>query len=341
LPSCAEISNDQPALPNVVLRSPGIHTITVIDERNGLIGQSPPIAVDFFPEGWRVFYGDIHGHNEHCDGRGTIDEYYQWGRDVRFLDFCALTNHVEGAKRLQVDDFWHIDVAKAAEYNAPGRFVTFVAFEWGSWTVWGDKCVYYLDDDGPYYPANEPIADTPQKLFKLLKGKRAIVIPHHTKYGGQTDWDRYDPYWEPVVEIYSIWGSSECYGEHSVQAAWERGYRLGVIGSSDNHSGHPGTPPGGLACIFAKQLTREALFNALRNRKCYATTGARILMDFRINGAPMGNAVKDVDELEVHVRVAGTAPIERMEILRNSEVVHCTSSDERARELRWRDTKPD
>ena len=82
---------------------------------------------------------------------------------MRFLDFCALTNHVEGAKRLPVDDFWELDIAKAEEYNSPGSFVTFVGFEWGGWTVWGDKCVYYLGNEGPYFPANEPEADTPKR----------------------------------------------------------------------------------------------------------------------------------------------------------------------------------
>ncbi|HID11028.1 MAG TPA: DUF3604 domain-containing protein [Candidatus Latescibacteria bacterium] len=339
VPCEAEISDNYLALSGVVLRTPGVHTITLLDEHNGLIGQSPPIGVDFFPEGWRAYFGDIHGHNEHCDGRGTVDEYYLWARDVRILDFCALTNHVEGAKRLPVEDFWRLDIAKANDYNSPGNFVAFVGFEWGGWTVWGDKCVYYLEGDGPYFPANEPVADTPGKLFARLESRDAIVVPHHTKYGGRTVWDEHDPRWEPVVEIYSIWGSSECYGEHSVQAAWERGYRLGVIAGSDDHTGHPGTPPGGLACILAGELTREALFYALESRRCYGTTGARILLDFRVNGVPVGGVVRNTETVEVYVRVAGTAPIEKVEILRDSEVVYSADGDGREVTLRWREVR--
>jgi len=336
VPREVEVRDGKLLLSGVVLKTSGVHTLTLVDERDGLIGQSPPIGVDFFPEGWGAYFGDVHGHNEHCDGRGTIDEYYLWARDVRFLDFCALTNHVEGAKRLPVDDFWELDIAKANEYNFPGSFVTFVGFEWGGWTVWGDKCVYYLGEEGPYFPANEPDSDTPSKLFAKLEGMDAIAVPHHTKYGGRTDWDQHDPEWEPVVEIYSMWGSSELYGEHSVQAAWERGYRLGVIAGSDDHTGHPGTPPGGLACLLAGELTREALFYALRSRRCYGTTGARILLDFRMNGVPMGGTVKDTRDLEVHLRVAGTAPV-KVEIVKDSEVAYSREVEGRELEVRWRD----
>ncbi len=337
LPLHVEMANGRAAAPHIVLRTPGAHTITAIDERNGLIGQTPPIGVDFLPDDWRPWFGDLHGHNEHCDGYGTVDEYYTWAGDVRLLDFGALANHVEGAKRMPVEKFWPADVAKAAEYNKPGAFVTLLGFEWGGWSLWGDKCVYYRAAAGPCFPANDPASDTPQKLFAQLKGRSAIVIPHHSKYGGQTDWDAHDPRWERVVEIYSMWGSSECGGERSIQAAWARGYRLGVIGGTDDHTGHPGTPPGGLAAVFARELTREALFNSMMARRCYATTGARILLDFRVTGAPMGQVIKKGNAVEVRARCAGTAPIEKLEILRNNEPVHAVAGNQRTLDVRWRD----
>lgn len=209
----------------VRLSTPGVHTIAVIDERRGITGPSNPVLIDEGRYGpYNLFFGDIHGHNVYCDGRGTADEYYGWGRDVRFLDFSALTNYVEGAKRFPVKDFWNLVKAKAAEYNDPGQFVTFLAFEWGSWDVFGDKCVYYLSNEGDYFPANEERSNTPEKFWNLLRGKGALTIAHHAKYGGKTDWTFHDNELQPLVEIYSIWGSSESGGEHSAQKAWEKGY---------------------------------------------------------------------------------------------------------------------
>lgn len=342
LPSMGEMSDVEHVIRGIRLQTPGVHRITAIDEGNGLIGVSNPIATsDFYSEGYRVFFGDIHGHNWNCDGRGSTDEYYRWARDVRRLDFAALTNHVEGAKRFDVSDFWPEVIAKAKEYYTPERFVTFLAFEWGSWERFGDKCVYYLDDDGPYFAANDERTDTPAKLWAALRGRVAITIPHHSKYGGQTDWHYHDEELQPVVEIYSMWGNSESGSACSVQSAWARGYRLGVIAGSDTHLGQPGNPHCGLAAILAKRLTREALFTALKVRRCYATTGSRILLDFRVNGVPMGGVVQkeaDCREVKVEVKVAGTAPLEKVEVVRDNQVVYTHFPDSWSTKFIWRDS---
>ena len=327
------------------LPSHGTFYFTVVDEDRGISGLSNPISTDFYDEGLKVYFGDIHGHNEFCDGRGSIDEYYQWARDVRRLDFAALTNHVEGAKRFEVPDFWSIVESKAEEYNKPGEFVTFLAFEWGSWSLFGDKCVYYLTNKAPYFPANEEETNTPTKLWRKLRslGIDVLTIAHHPKYGGKTDWSYMDNELQPLVEIYSIWGDSEKYGEHSVQAALAIGHKLGFIASSDNHIGQPGNPGNGLAAVIAKDLTRESIFYALKERRCYATTGTRILLNFKINNHIMGQEIKLSSKKKsrrIYIHVAGTAPIEELFIIRNNEEIKVYENLEKTIEINFKDSEP-
>jgi len=330
---------------SVSLPSDGTYYFTVFDEFRGISGLSNPISTNFFRDGLNVFFGDIHGHNDLCDGRGTIDEYYQWARDVRRLDFAALTNHVEGAKRYDVPDFWETVKRKAEEYNHPGRFVTFLAFEWGSWTLFGDKCVYYLTDEAPYFPANEEETNTPEKLWNHLRRLNldVITIAHHPKYGGKTDWSYIDNELQPLVEIYSMWGDSERYGEHSVQTALSMGHKLGIIASSDNHIGQPGNPGNGLAAVIARDLTRKSLFYALKKRRCYGTTGSRILLNFEVDGHPMGEeyTAKSGDHpRRIHVKAAGTAPVEELYIIRNNEEIIVYKDLGRTFEVNYKDTEP-
>jgi hypothetical protein len=228
---------------------------------------------------------------------------------------------------------------KAAQYYEPGRFVTFLAFEWGSWERFGDKCVYYVGTEGPWFGAHQESSSTPEKLWDRLRGMQVITIPHHSKYGGKTDWSFHDPDLQPLAEIYSTWGSSEQGGEHSVQNAWGRGYKLGVIASSDTHTGTPGNEDAGLAAIWAGNLTREDLFDAMRKRRCYATTGARILLDFRLNGRRMGEVVREEKpgKREIEVLAAGTVDLDRTEIVKNNEVVHTQRGFGKVLQLRWED----
>jgi hypothetical protein len=132
------------------------------------------------------------------------------------------------------------------------------------------------------------------------------------------------------------------------------GYRVGVVCHSDDHKGRPGaTKPGastfgaigGLTCYFMPELTRDALFEALRRRRHYGTTGTRIFLDLRgtfdapvtgfsedprltranefaVSEAFMGDIIRP-GSVPMHfaAEVIGTAPIERLEVLHGANVV--------------------
>jgi len=53
----------------------------------------------------------------------------------------------------------------------------------------------------------------------------------------------------------------------------------------------------GVTGVYATDLTREAIFEALRERRTYGTTGDRIIVDWRLDGHPMGSRPRAVDGL--------------------------------------------
>ena len=70
----------------------------------------------------------------------------------------------------------------------------------------------------------------------------------------------------------------------------------------------------------------------LRKRRCYATTGDRIVISFEINGHVMGETIEIEDRSlarEVRIDVVGTNKIEKVELIRNCEPLleHRGSSD--------------
>jgi hypothetical protein len=100
--------------------------------------------------------------------------------------------------------------------------------------------------------------------------------------------------------------------------AWKQGRRFGVVASSDDHMGQAGKPVKGLAAVFSSENTREGLFQSLKARRCYGTTGERILLDLRINGHEMGSEiiVHDRTPLKIAVEVHGTDEISFVEVAR-------------------------
>jgi hypothetical protein len=352
------------AVATAVTARRGTYTVVALDAERGLIGRSNPIGVDFL-SGRGVYFGELHSQMWASMGTGTTEEFFLWGRDVACLDFCAPANHY--GRRVEVtDDVWQEMIDTTNRFYEPGRFATLVSYEWGGTVrgqrpdgtrvISGHKNVYYRGDWGPFHQWHRGVHATPTDLWGDLDaaGLDALTVPHHTRAMRGVDWSFRNDRRQRLVEICSQWGISERGGPHSVQAALAMGHRLGFVGGTDSHDGlanqgaYHVNDGNGLACVHATALTREALWDALHERRCYATTGERILLDFTLalDGAthPMGHdaavTLRDAGARTLRARVAGTATIDRVELLRNNEVIFSAAPGREEFDVTWTDDAP-
>ncbi len=301
--------------------------------------RSNPIqCVSGEPE-YRMFWGDIHGHSTLSDGELPVREMYAYARDVALLDIAASGDHETVFDPVK----WETSQQAANDFYKPGGFVTLRGFEWTS-NNFGHRNVYYRTGDAT--PALEKLdyqhshyTMPPSEFYELIEDPGALIIPHHTLVG--TDWDYHDRR-ERLVEIYSTWGRTEFSGNSlwdkpddprgGAQAGVGRGYRLGFIAGSDCHDSGPGRCyPGslarnlnfksGLMAVLAPALTREDIFDALWARRCYATTGERMLLEFTADGHHMGDEYRTDVPIQLEARVAGTDRIAWVEIIKNNQVL--------------------
>jgi len=344
---------------NIVFSRPGLYRLKII-YKDEIIVESNPVQIQVNPQE-RIYWGDIHIHSNFCDGRKHPREIYQYCRDIARLDFASISSHDWGP--LMDDEGWQQLQNITNQFNDLGKFVTLIGYEWTNWEDNGNRNVYYAGDSGPImrYKAGSPKGleeanvderyRTAPQLWKALEGKEAIVIPHHSLAAMDNTINKE---FEPVIEIYSCWGSSEYRGNPmwnnainsipsgkrspdkslSVQDLLKKGHKLGFIAGSDNHGGMPGgyhrspylnlSLKGGLTGVITENLSRRNIFKALKNRHCYATTGARILLNFTINGIMMGSALphnKFESPNNVSFEVNGTDKIKLVELLKNNQTV--------------------
>src|SRR5690606_20819942 len=187
-------------------------------------------------------------------------------------------------------------------------------------------------------------------LFEKLAGKDCVVMAH---VGGRYADITYahDGRLETAVEVHSDWGTFEWI----LHDAFEKNYRVGVVCNSDGHKGRPGASypgasffgaQGGLTCYLAPRLDRDAIFEAMRRRHHYGTTGNRMLLSVeaatksdatlflrdpavfddpaseRTRRLIMGDIAHIADEdIELHVEVVASAPIERLDIFDGMDLV--------------------
>jgi hypothetical protein len=318
---------------------PGIHRLH-LHTAGGLATDTNPLEVS--ARAPRILWADLHGHSNFSDGTGLPEDYYRYARDVAGLDVAALSDHDHwGLEFLDTHPPLWAELARVTRaFHDPGRFVTLLAFEWTNW-AYGHRHVLYFTDDGPLITSLAPATDRPEELWRALAGQTALTVAHHPAGGPiAIDWTiPPDPHFEPVTEVSSVHGSSEAADSpgriydavagHFVRDALDRGYRLGFVGSGDTHDGHPGlghlaTGIGGLAAVLSEERTRDGVLAAMRARRTYATSGPRIILRFSVDTTPMGGTLPPAPSDALHavaVFVHGTAPIERIDLVRSGRVV--------------------
>ena len=310
----------------------GISRVKVIDTENGLAAESNPLRCLSSPAERGRFWGDLHGQSGETVGTNTVESYFHFARTKAMVDFAGHQGNDFQITRAVWDEIQH----QANSQTEEGAFVALVGYEWsGNTPLGGDHNVYYPGENGPIYRSSHELIDDKSDsdrdcphvldLYRALKNQDALLVPHVGGRYANLDW--HDPRLEPVIEVYSNWGEFEWF----LQEALEKGYRVGFVAGSDDHKGRPGAAHpgrgafgcyGGLTCVMARELTREGIFEALRARRCYGTSGQRILLDVSADGHPMGSEMRTEEPPEFKVECVGTAPIERVHLMRGTEEVY-------------------
>ena len=331
--------------------SQGDLAISLFDEAGAELAASNPLRIDAEAD-HLPFWTDMHGQSEETIGTNSAWRLAEYARDLAFVDaMCHQGNDFQ-----ITGEFWDTLNGVTCAFDQPGRFVFFPGYEWsGNTALGGDRNVVLKGEGRTLHRSShalvEDLADghgdtlDVRALHAVLREEGdALCLPH---VGGRYANLLYahDKMLERSVEVHSDWGTFDWL----LEDAFTVGARVGIAANSDGHKGrqgasHPGASLfgayGGLTCYLARELSREALWDAMLWRRQYATTGAcRVHLDARVRlatpadlhrddpalgGAPVGRAtvagmgaiLTDVADTEVEFsfELLAASPIERVEI---------------------------
>jgi uncharacterized protein DUF3604 len=339
------------------LRAPGTASVVVCDEAGQPLARSNPVAA-VLSDGPISCWGDLHAQSAETIGSGSIADYCAFARDQAFLDAIA---H-QGNDFQITQGFWEQLNAVLRSFNQPGRFITVPGYEWsGNTALGGDRNVFFREEGRPIRRSSHAL--TPdlsdeaadchdaRALFAALTADKEDAVCWAHCGGRYADIGyAHDVALERSVEVHSSWGTFEWL----LHDAFVLGYRVGVVANSDGHKGRPGSEMpgasqfgaiGGLTCFLVSDMTRDSLFDAMRARHHYGTTGCRLHLaveaalppgalvyrdDPSLTGsrgrpsstAAMGDIVTGASrEIALSVEIAAAAPIQAIEIRRGPEVI--------------------
>lgn len=331
--------------------------LTLTDETGQIVEAGPLLIED---RDAIHFWGDLHGQTGETVGTNTIEYYFDFARRKSFLD---VTGH-QGNDFQITEQFWQHLNGLTAKLNDPGRFTVLPGYEWsGNTAVGGDHNVYYLNEGAPIYRCSHALiadrsdaetdAHTLTDLYKKFEAEPTETVMYAHVGGRYANiFFDHNPQFEAAVEVHSSWGSFEWI----LTDGFPLRRRVGVVCNSDGHKGRPGASfpgasvfgaYGGLTCFVTPENTRDAIFEAIRRRHTYGTTGPRVFIDVlaklpqggtlfhrnpdavpdtatdRVDHCTMGDIVRlDGDSAEIDVAIKAPAGIVSLELRNGKDTIH-------------------
>ena len=294
---------------------------------------------------YRIYRGDMHRHTDISSdgvGDGSLMDLHRYGLDAAAFDFIIVSDHNMGGDNEY--PWWRTQQANDL-YTRAGR-VHFDVRLRAQRAVSQRPSQRHLGGARPSHAAAaasrcpQPMDEDTAKLYDYLRRTGGICTSHTSATDQGTNWaDRARS--RPGAVRRAVPGlphvlrspgapraindkTDRIHGQYKtdgfVSLALEKGYRLGFQSSSDHISTHVS-----YACILAEDFSRKGLVEAIEERHSYAATD-NIVLDVRMGGDLMGDEVRTAKP-RLDVVVLGTGKIDKVEILRNNEVVHTVRPD--------------
>jgi hypothetical protein len=253
-------------------------------------------AEDIEPQ-YSLYFGDLHSHTSYSDGVDTPDVAYTTARATGG-DFLAITDHY-----FPLTDVEWADMRRSAdEHSIDGEFVAMAGYEYYLPGI-NELNIYGTESLAPHAGL------TPEAYYQGSRMTGGSFIPwiydwiadepgaigqwnHPVSYGCPVAWDFYQ-FDYCTGERDAAMGMIECYNwgyrDSSYVKALDEGWHVMPTATEDDHYGDWISPLGIRTVLLAPSLTRDNLYEAMREGRGYATLDENLEIRFTLNGEVMGS----------------------------------------------------
>ena len=275
-----------------------------------------------------AYFGQLHSHTgEYSDGSGTLDEaldYVEGIPESDNVDFVAFTDHSNyfdsssapnPAEALYDTSKMTSESAnKWAAYNnaiddfnasSPDR-IALAGYEM-TWSG-GPGHINTFNTPGIVSRNNKTLNDKTgdaglQAYYQLLieagnNSVQSINQLNHpgTTFGNFSDFAYYTPMLDNYVQLVEVGNGEGQVGAGGYYPSYEqyimaldKGWHVAPTNNQDNHKGSWGNANDARNVIYADSLTEEGLFDAIRDRRLYATEDKNLEISYTLDGHMMGS----------------------------------------------------
>ncbi|NFH91354.1 DUF3604 domain-containing protein [Clostridium botulinum] len=283
-------------------------------------------------------FGQLHAHTNISDGSGSLDEAYQWVKDHK-ADYYAVTDHSnwfdndteanlgDGSK----SEKWTKAHETADKYNDPGKFTAIYGYEmtWsGSTGGWGHINTF----NTPGFETRTNKDMDLQNYYKTIQTQPQSIsqLNHPGKtFGDFADFGFYSEGADKNVNLIEVGngegpirGSGYFPSYEYYTRALDKGWHVAPTNSQDNHKGNWFTSNNARTIVIADDNSRDSIYDALREKRVYASEDTDMTIDYTVNDEVMGTSLGNVDG-KLNFKINATDPtdkIKKISIIANGGV---------------------
>ena len=275
-------------------------------------------------DGYQLYFGQLHSHTNISDGAGTVEEAFAHAAGVDNLDFLAVTDHSNsfdnesdasvdlGADLTGVSSEWaqgHA-AADAITVQSNGTFVGIYGFE----MTWSDGFGHINTFNTPGFESrsNSEFGNKSgstegyQNYYnKLVEVESSLSQFNHpgTTFGDFQDFSFYDPQVDQRITLIEVGNGEGAIGSSGYFPSYEyytraldKGWHVAPTNNQDNHKGNWGDSNTARSVVLASSLTEDAIYDAIRNYRVYATEDNDLSILYSLNGNAMGSILNKQED---------------------------------------------
>ena len=274
------------------------------------------VFTEKFTPDWNVYFGQLHAHTNLSDGTGSVEEAFVYASKVENLDFFAVTDHSDsfdnadagaiGADGGSISAGWAAGKQAAASVTNED-FVGLFGFEM-TWPE--DKQLGHISTfNTPGWQTRdqadfENVPTALEHYYKALTTVPGSVSQFNHPdiiHGDFERFDHYSPEYDEAVSLLEIAGEDGTVDCEYYHLALDKGWHVAPTNNQNNHNGQWGDASRARTVILAETLTEEALYDAMKDRRVYATQDSDLTVYYTLNGAVMGSILPKSEEAEITV----------------------------------------
>ena len=274
------------------------------------------IFTEEFDLDWNLYFGQLHAHTDISNGAGSVEEAFQYASQVDGLDFFAVTDHSDSfdnadmgaidADGADISADWAAGKQAAASVTGED-FVGLFGFEM-TWPE--DKQLGHISTfNTPGWQTRdqadfENVPTALENYYTALASVPGSVSQFNHPddiHGDFERFDHYSPQYDAVVSLLEVAGEDGVVDCEYYDLALDKGWHVAPTNNQNNHNGQWGDASDARTVVLAKDLTEEALYAAMKDRRVYATQDSDLAIYYELNGTVMGSIIPKSENAAVTV----------------------------------------